>query len=230
MISLTGPGVAVRVASGGGAFAGVLELPPSARGMVLYAQADGPRYAAHVSRHLADQLRRADLASLQLDSHGADAARRPGRRFEFALLEARLLAASDWIAAEPRTRGLALGLFGTGAQAAAALRLAASRPGRIAAVVSHGGRPELAGPDALARIRAPTLLIVDEADSAAVERNRKALRRLDCEKDLALIPQASRTRGRQGAALEAARLAARWFQGYFGADARATTPPASPRA
>ena len=230
MISFTGPGEPVRITSDGSSFAGVLELPPSPWGMVLYAQGRGRRSVLRESGYLADQFRRAGLATLQFDFSNPDEDGRARHGFDLALLDARMGAASDWIAAQPQTNKLALGLFGAGKEAAAALRLAADRPDRVAAVVSRSGRPDLAGEDALARVRAATLLIVDEEDRAAIERNRKALHRLNCEKDLALIPGAGYPSKRLGAALEAARLAARWFKGYFGGDTRSAPPGAEPSA
>lgn len=230
MIGSAGPSEPVLITADGVTLAGVLALPSHPCGMVLYLQAREPRRAARENACLADQFRRAGLATLQLDPPGSGTRRRAPSELDLALLEARLYAMTDWIAAQPRTQELALGVFGTGSGAAAALRLAARRSERIAAVVSSCGRPDLAGPEALARVRAPTLLIVDEQDRSAIEHNRRALSRLNCEKDLALIPEASQPGKAQDAALEAARLAARWFKGYFGGDTRPATPRAAPGA
>ncbi len=193
--------------------------------MVLFTRDSGSRRLAPGSNCLVDELRRAGLATLQLDPLGLDEHGGDVLRFDIALLGSRLGFATDWLAAEPETKALALGLFGTGSHAAAALQLAASRPDKIAAVVSRGGRPDLAGADALARVRAPTLLIVGENDRSVIECNRQALEQLGCEKDLALVRGATYPRAEQGAILEAARLAARWFKGYFGGETGATIRP-----
>ncbi len=155
------------------------------------------------------------MATLLLDLIGMDEDTGEKHRSDIALLGTRLAAATDWLAAEPETNKLALGLFGSGSDAAAALQLAASRADRVAAVVSRGGRPDLAGPDALARVRAPTLLIVGEEDRALIEFNRQALDQLSCEKDLALIRGATYLFEEQRIQQEVARLAARWFKGRF---------------
>ncbi len=217
----------VLIASGKTRLAGVLELAPNPCGIVLCPHDGGSRRLSARSNYLADELRRAGLATLLLDLLGLDEDHGDERRSDIALLGTHMGAAMDWLAAEPETRKLALGLFGTGSDAAAALQLAAARPGQVAAVVLRGGRPDLAGADALARVRAPTLLIVGEQDRAVIEFNRRALDQLSCEKDLAVIRGATHRSEPQHALHEVARLAARWFKGYFGSVARPSfRPPA----
>ena len=217
----------VLIASGKTTLAGVLELPPNPSGMVVFPQNNGARRLWPRNNYLANELRRAGLATLLLDLIGMDEDTGEKHRSDIALLGTRLAAATDWLAAEPETKKLALGLFGSGSDAAAALQLAASRPERIAAVVVRSGRPDLAGADALARVRAPTLLIVGEEDCSVIGFNRRALDQLSCEKDLALIRGGTYPGEGQHTLHEIARLAARWFKGYFGGDVRPTFAPLS---
>ena len=216
MINFTCSSEPVLIASGKTTLAGVLELPPNPSGMVVFPQYSGARRLWPRNNYLANELRRAGLATLSLDLLGINEEGGAKHRSDVALLGTRLAAATDWLAADPETNRLALGLFSSGSDAAAALQLAASRADRVAAVVSRGGRPDLAGPDALARVRAPTLLIVGEEDRALIEFNRRALDQLSCEKDLALIRRATYPFEEQRIQQEVARLAARWFKGYFG--------------
>jgi len=216
----------VLIASGKTRLAGVLQLPRNPRGMVLWARDTAARHRSPHADHLERELRRAGLAILLLDLLGLDERRAHALSIDVALLGTRLACAADWLAAEPDTNKLALGLLGAGRDAAAALHFAAQRPERVAAVVSRGGRPDLAGPDALARVRAPTLLVVGEEDRSVLELNRLALGQLNCEKDLAVIRDAGTHLDEPGCLQQVARLAARWFGGYVGGD----TQPASPRA
>jgi putative phosphoribosyl transferase len=207
----------VLVASGTERLPGVLELPPGPRGMVLFAHGSGSSRLSPRNSYVAGELRRAGLGTLLLDLLSRDEDSEYEHRFDIALLGARLDDAARWLAEEPETKGLALGLFGASTGAAAALQLAASRPDEIAAVVSRGGRPDLAGGEALARVRAPTLLIVGGEDHAVIELNRQALRELTCEKELAVVRGATHLFEEPGALKEVAQLAARWFKGYLGA-------------
>jgi dienelactone hydrolase len=207
----------VLVASGTVRLPGVLELPPGPRGMVLFAHGSGSSRLSPRNSYVAGELRRAGLGTLLLDLLSRDEDSEYEHRFDIALLGARLDDAAHWLAEEPETKGLALGLFGASTGAAAALQLAASRPEEIAAVVSRGGRPDLAGGEALARVRAPTLLIVGGEDHAVIELNRQALRELTCEKELAVVRGATHLFEKPRALAEVARLAARWFKGYLGA-------------
>ncbi|MBE0620134.1 MAG: alpha/beta hydrolase [Burkholderiales bacterium] len=216
----------VLIASGRARLVGLLALPRNPSGLVLFTQSSGSRRLSPHSSYLADELGHAGLATLLLDLASPDEDGGNKQSVDIALLAARLSRATDWICTEPETKKLALGLFVRGSDAAAALQLAARRPERIAAVVSRSGRPDLAGPDALARVRAPTLLIVGEEDRAVIDHNRHALDQLSCEKDLAVIRCATHPRAEQGWLQEIARLAARWFKGYFGG---ATSPAARPQ-
>jgi dienelactone hydrolase len=207
----------VLIASGKARLPGMLELPPSPRGMVLFAHGSGSSHRSPRNNYVAGELRRAGLGTLLLDLLSRDEDGQYEDHFDIALLGARLGDAVRWLAQQPETKGLALGMFGASTGAAAALQLAAGRPDEIAAVVSRGGRPDLAGSDELARVRAPTLLIVGGEDDTVIERNRQALRDLTCEKELAVVRGATHLFEEPGALAEVARLAARWFKGYLGA-------------
>jgi dienelactone hydrolase len=131
-------------------------------------------------------------------------------RFDIELLAMRLLGATDWLRQQPETRDLAIGCFGASTGAGAALLAAAERPDLVRAVVSRGGRPDLAGP-ALIRVRAPTLLIVGGADAPVLDLNERAMELLEVEKELRIVPGATHLFEEPGALEEVARLAADWF-------------------
>ena len=207
----------VHIASGTTRLAGTLELPPGPRGLVLFAHDGGSGRLSPRNGYVAGELRRAGLGTLLLDLLSREEDSDDRHRFDIALLSARLGDAVRWLVQQPQTQGLALGLFGASTGAAAALQLAADRPEQIAAVVSRGGRPDLAGDDELARVRAPTLLIVGGEDHAVVELNRQALRDLSCEKELAVVRGATHLFEEPGTLKEVAQLAARWFKGYLAA-------------
>jgi len=137
-------------------------------------------------------------------------------RFDIDLLTERVVATLDWLAANPETRGLGIGLFGSSTGAAAALRAAARRPERTGAVVSRGGRVDLAG-EALAQVKAPTLFIVGGADDLVLELNRAALEDLQSTKKLSVVPGATHLFEEPGALEMVARLAAEWFERFIGA-------------
>jgi len=135
-------------------------------------------------------------------------------RFDIGLLAERLIQATDWVQSEPATRGLAVGYFGASTGAGAALVAAAERPPMIHAVVSRGGRPDLAGP-ALPRVQAPTLLIVGGDDPEVIRLNREALAKLRCEKQLVIVPGATHLFEEPGALEQVSELALNWFEKYL---------------
>jgi putative phosphoribosyl transferase len=135
-------------------------------------------------------------------------------RFDIGLLARRLVAVTDWLKEQPHTRELRIGYFGASTGAAAALVAAAERGETVSAIVSRGGRPDLAGP-ALARVRAPTLLIVGGNDVQVIELNRAAFAQLNCEKQLVIIPGATHLFEEPGALEAVARLAREWFERYL---------------
>ncbi len=204
----------VRIASGGASLDGDLALPEAARGVVLFAHGSGSSRHSSRNRYVAQELRRSGLGTLLMDLLTAEEeavdARTGHLRFDIGLLAERLGAATDWLRADSRTSGLAIGCFGASTGGGAALVAAAERPKGVAAVVSRGGRPDLAGP-ALPCVQAPTLLIVGGRDEPVIEMNREALARLRCEKRLEIVPGATHLFEEPGALEQVARLAADWF-------------------
>jgi putative phosphoribosyl transferase len=204
----------VSVPAGDVRLAGDLAVPAGARGVVLFAHGSGSGRHSPRNRQVAAALGRAGLATLLLDllteQEEVVDRDRAELRFDIALLTGRLVAAIDWLAEEPRTRALPIGLFGASTGAAAALVAAAERPLQVAAVVSRGGRPDLAGP-ALGLVRAPTLLIVGGRDRVVLELNRSAAEQLSAEHRLEIVPDATHLFEESGALERVAALAADWF-------------------
>ena len=171
------------------------------------------RFSAR-NRYVADVLRASGVGTLLIDLLTRDEeaidVRTAHLRFNIVLLADRLSGASDWLAKQPETRALKLGLFGASTGGGAALVAAARKPQRIAAIVSRGGRPDLAGP-ALPAVQAPTLLIVGGDDGPVIEMNREAYEQMECERKMAIVPGASHLFEEPGKIEEVARLAAEWF-------------------
>ena len=216
----------VRVSAGDVTLEGNLARPEDARGVVLFAHGSGSSRLSPRNRHVARVLNEAALATLLVDlltpEEEAIDARTAHLRFDISLLAQRLVAATDWLAEHPDTRGLRVGYFGASTGAAAALVAAAVRAAAVGAVVSRGGRPDLAG-RALALVRAPTLLIVGGRDAQVLELNREAFAQLSCEKRLEIVPGATHLFEEPGALDRVALLARDWFQRYL-------TPAAAERA
>ncbi len=190
---------------------GVLALPEAPIGMVLFAHGSGSSRHSPRNNAVASVLRQAGLATLLMDLLGEDEVPDTAHRFDVALLARRLGAAADWLADEAATARLPLGLFGASTGAAAAIVLASQRPRTVRAVVARGGRPDLAGPKALAAVRAPTLLIVGGLDTEVIGLNRMALAELDCEKQLDIVDGATHLFEEPGCLDQVAALAAGWF-------------------
>jgi putative phosphoribosyl transferase len=213
----------VTIAAGGVVLAADLVIPPQAQGLVIFAHGSGSGRRSSRNRHVAAVLQRGALATLLLDLLTADEERIDERtahlRFDIGLLTGRLVAATDWAVAHADLRQLDIGLFGASTGAAAALFTAARRPGHIRAVVSRGGRPDLAG-DALRLVRAPVLLIVGGRDFEVLEMNREALRALHGPRQLEIVPEATHLFEEPGALERVARLALDWFRQYLGPHAR----------
>ena len=202
----------VTVASGSVQLEGSLELPAAARGVVAFAHGSGSGRHSPRNRYVAGELNKAGLGTLLLDLLTIDEDRDVERRFDIALLSARLADAVRFVAEHKATRALPVGLFGASTGAASALRVAAAMPQRIGAVVSRGGRPDLAGDTALVRVKAPTLLIVGGEDAGVIELNEQARDTLvHCERRLVLVPGATHLFEEPGTLEEVARLAAAWF-------------------
>jgi putative phosphoribosyl transferase len=196
---------------------GDLTLPDRALGIVLFAHGSGSSRHSPRNRRVATTLNEAGIATLLLDlltPAEEEADRRTGHlRFDIGLLARRLIATIDWLPSGPAA-SLPIGLFGASTGAAAALVAAAARPADVRAVVSRGGRPDLAGA-ALAGVRAPTLLIVGAADHQVLELNRRALALLRSVKRLVVAPGATHLFEEPGALEQVARLAAEWFSHYL---------------
>jgi putative phosphoribosyl transferase len=208
---------AVRVTVDGVVFDGDLARPPNSGGIVLFAHGSGSSRHSPRNRRVAEHLQRAGLGTLLLDLLTVEEEQLDLRsrelRFDIGLLARRLIGAVDWLTG--RFGGeLRVGLFGASTGAAAALVAAAERPNRVTAVVSRGGRPDLAGP-ALERVTAPMLLIVGGADTHVLTLNRQAAGRLAAPHRLEVVPGAGHLFEEPGALDEVARLAAAWFVGYL---------------
>lgn len=204
---------AVSFRSGEVELQGDLVVPHAASGIVVFAHGSGSGRHSPRNREVAGTLNEAGLATLLIDLLSEDEERLDQStgelRFDIGLLARRLVSATEWAAADEETRGLRLGYFGASTGAAAALVAAAERP-ETAAVVSRGGRPDLAG-DSLPRVRAPTLLIVGGNDRQVLELNEAARRKLTVENELVVIPGATHLFEEPGALEEVASLARDWF-------------------
>lgn len=194
---------------------GDLVLPPRPMGLVVFAHGSGSSRHSPRNRHVARQLQRAGMATLLTDLLTPQEDEDETRRFDIALLARRLDAVTQWARQQPATAALPVGYFGASTGAAAALWAAADQGDTIAAVVSRGGRPDLAGTHALARVTAPTLLLVGGHDGHVLELNRKALARLHCPKRLQVVPGATHLFEEPGTLDQVAREALMWFAEYF---------------
>lgn len=216
-----GEEVPVRVTADGVQLDGELAVPPEALGIVAFAHGSGSGRRSPRNRYVAERLRRAGLGTLLFDLLTPDEGARDEitreLRFDIPLLGDRLVAAVDWLARRPETQGHKLGCFGASTGAAAALIAAARRPEIVGAVVSRGGRPDLAAP-VLGRVRAPTLLIVGSRDRQVIELNREAQAQLTCEKRLELVPRATHLFEEPGALELVADHAAEWFRHWLGGE------------
>jgi putative phosphoribosyl transferase len=189
---------------------GTLAMPTGAAVVVLFAHGSGSSRHSPRNRAVAQALHERGLGTLLFDLLDEDEALDRHRVFDIALLAERLVQAIDWIDARADLRAPQLGLFGASTGAAAALVASVQRSARVGAVVSRGGRPDLAGPW-LARVRAPTLLIVGGDDDAVLDLNRDALRRLTCEARLEVVAGATHLFEEPGTLQAAAGLAGDWF-------------------
>jgi pimeloyl-ACP methyl ester carboxylesterase len=202
---------AVSIPAGDVALDGALVVPDGARGIVLFAHGSGSGRKSPRNAFVARALRSAGLGTLLFDLLTPAEDTDYQRRFEIELLSRRLADGMRFVRDDARTRNLAVGLFGASTGAAAALQVAARFPVQVVAVVSRGGRPDLAGPAALRRVEAPTLLVVGGHDYGVIELNEAALAELRCAKELAVVPGATHLFEEPGTLEEVARLAAAWF-------------------
>lgn len=204
----------IQIPTGSVTLDGELAVPDNAEGLVIFAHGSGSSRHSPRNQFVARLLRKAGLGTLLFDlltpQEGREEVAGAQLRFNIGLLTQRLACAAHWVADEDEARHLRLGLFGSSTGAAAALVAAADLGKSIGAVVSRGGRPDLAG-NALLRLNAPTLLIVGERDEAVLELNEEAYAMLAGEKTLAIVPRATHLFEEPGALEEVARLAADWF-------------------
>jgi putative phosphoribosyl transferase len=215
----------VSVPAGAVTLAGDLAVPAGAAGLVVFAHGSGSSRLSPRNRQVATALQERGLGTLLFDLLTPEEERidrqTAALRFNIELLSARLVGAVDWVSSEPATADLPVGLFGASTGAAAALVAAADRPALVSAVVSRGGRPDLAGP-ALPLVRAPTLLIVGGEDHVVLELNRRAQQQMRAETELVVIPGATHLFEEPGALEAVSELAADWFSKH------ARRPVASP--
>jgi putative phosphoribosyl transferase len=208
----------VQVPAGAVTLEGNLTLPQDCQAVVLFAHGSGSSRHSPRNRYVARLLNEAKLATLLIDlltlHEEAIDAQTAQLRFDIDLLAKRLVDATDWLTQFPDTKQLRIGYFGASTGAAAALVAAAERPDQVRAMISRGGRPDLAGA-ALPRVRAPTLLIVGGNDVQVIQLNQMALAQLRSEKQLVIIPGATHLFEEPGALDKVARLAREWFQRHL---------------
>lgn len=208
----------IRIEAGPVILDGDLSVPDGARAIVLFAHGSGSSRMSPRNRYVARALNKARQATLLLDLLTAEEELYDDQtarlRFDIAFLARRLVTVTDWLAQQADFRDLRIGYFGASTGAGAALVAAAERPQVIGAVVSRGGRPDLAGP-ALRHVHAPTLLIVGGADPDVLELNRLALQELRGDKELVIVPGATHLFEEPGALEKVAQLARAWFDRYL---------------
>ena len=208
----------IGIQAGAVVLEGNLAIPEAAKGVALFAHGSGSSRFSPRNRAVANSLNNSCIATLLIDllTGEEEAIDRVTAllRFDIELLAQRLIGATDWLVQAPETHTLRIGYFGASTGAAAALVAAAERTKAVAAIVSRGGRPDLAGA-ALPRVQAPTLLIVGGNDIPVIEMNRAALAELRCEKRLEIVPGATHLFEEPGTLERVADLAREWFKAYL---------------
>ncbi len=211
----------VQITAGGASLYGNLLIPDQAEGLVAFAHGSGSSRHSPRNQYVAQVLRNAGLATLLFDlltlDEEAEDLITGKQRFDIGLLAQRLVGVTDWLQSNEQTHPLKLGYFGASTGAAAALVAAAERASVVGAVVSRGGRPDLAGP-VLDRVKAPTLLIVGGHDIPVIEMNRQALAKLQVEKELVIIPGATHLFEEAGTLEQVAERASDWFVKHLSAE------------
>ncbi len=194
---------------------GQLTLVPDATGVVLFAHGSGSSRFSPRNTYVANVLQQRGIGTLLFDllTHAED--QNYATRFDIDLLTQRLLAATAWLSDCSATKFLKIGYFGASTGAAAALRAAASKGNEISAIVSRGGRPDLAGELALSQVTVPTLLIVGGNDYGVIELNNQAYALMKCRKEIVLVPEATHLFEEPGTLQLAAQHAANWFGIYL---------------
>lgn len=204
----------VTIRSGHIRLGGQLGVPPSPLGVVVFAHGSGSGRFSPRNNFVASRLQQGRVATLLLDLLTSDEAEDRRKVFDIDLLADRILSAKAWLGQDDRAKGLGIGYFGASTGAGAALQAAARDPSSIRAIVSRGGRPDLAEPYLLS-VTAPTLLIVGGNDEPVIEMSRTAYRLLSCSKRLVIVPGASHLFEEPGTLEEVAEYALNWFQQHF---------------
>jgi len=209
----------VRIPADHAHIEGMLVLPQNARGLVLFAHGSGSSRHSPRNNYVAQVLREAGIGTLLMDLLTPEEDLDYQTRFDIPLLSQRLLAATNWIKAQRELhelQELPFGYFGASTGAAAALQAAAIRGNEISAVVSRGGRPDLAGAYVLHQVQCPVLLLVGGHDDVVIDLNQDAYEQLHCTREMVIIPGATHLFDEPGTLEEVARLAAAWFARYLG--------------
>lgn len=204
----------VRIPMGSVVIEGALTIPAKAKGLVLFAHGSGSSRHSPRNNFVARILNEKQLGTLLMDLLTPYEDKNYETRFNIRLLTQRLIETTNWVKAQPQTQSLPLGYFGASTGAAAALQAAAALGSSVCAVVSRGGRPDLAGRD-LGQVQAPVLLIVGGHDFGVIELNEQSLKQLKATKELAVIPKATHLFEEPGALEQAASLASEWFEKYL---------------
>lgn len=193
---------------------GVLDLPQGAEAVIIFAHGSGSSRHSPRNKFVAQALRGAGMGTLLFDLLTREEDTIYENRFDIALLTSRLKAATLWLRERPQTRKLSIGYFGASTGAAAAIRSAADLGAAIGAIVSRGGRPDMAE-QALENVQTPTLLIVGGYDNIVIQLNQQAYRLIKAEKELRIIPGATHLFEEPGTLEEVARLATEWFKKFL---------------
>jgi pimeloyl-ACP methyl ester carboxylesterase len=209
------PLVGIRAATA--TLQGALELPAGPAGVVVFSHGSGSGRLSPRNQYVAAELRRARFGTLLLDLLTPTEDREPEKRFDITLLSERLGHAVQFVQRHAGARDLPIGLFGASTGTASALRVAAAMPQAVRAVVSRGGRPDLAGKGVLPMVKAPTLLVVGSDDYGVIELNEGARDLMTgCERELVLVPGATHLFEEPGTLEQVARLACDWFRRHLG--------------
>lgn len=214
----------VHIPAGPVAIEGMLEIPGHAVGLVLFAHGSGSSRHSPRNNFVAGALRAAGVGTLLMDLLTPEEDTDYSRRFDIGLLTRRLLDAARWAGEQDATKRLPLGFFGASTGAAAALEAAAALGDRTRAVVSRGGRPDLASAQALAAVSAPTLLLVGGYDDGVIDLNQQAYDQLHCKKEMVIVPGATHLFEEPGTLETVAAHAAGWFAEYLPVSLPQRTP------
>lgn len=205
----------VQIAVDGKLIAGDLAIPENAKGIVVFAHGSGSSRHSSRNKYVAETLEKAGFSTLLFDLLTTDEDRDYNKRFDISLLTDRLLKVTDWLKQEPMTADVSIGYFGASTGAAATLRAAASLGRIISAVVSRGGRPDLADQAYLTRVISPTLLVVGSLDKDVIKLNEDAYSQMRAERELRIVEGASHLFEEPGKLQQVAAIAVEWFEKYL---------------